>query len=155
MDVKKRLFAIVSLLLIAMVVSLVMMEKQGFSTFYEVRCDNERGEKCQPSGVTVELERDREAKRIVIEKFDHEGKRIDFVQGDDCRIPDNQNFFCQRRSLVSMDSSYTTSKRKIGEPMQWTMTAGKLLNQGEVQSRVYYADGFEFWRRRTLFGWNP
>lgn len=156
MDVKRRLFMIGSLLLISLVVTLVMMEKYGFSTFYEVRCEDGRVQKCQPNGSVVVLERDRLERRIVIEKFDFEGKRIDFSQGDDCQIPDNQNFVCLKKSSVSLDVGLVyAGKRRTAELMPWSMTSGRLLNQTEPSARAFYVDGFEFWRRRLLFGWQP
>lgn len=154
MDVKRRLFVIGTLLLTSLVVTLVMMEKYGFSTFYEVRCEEARVQKCQPSGSLVALERDRLERRIVIEKFDFEGKRIDFFQGDDCQIPDNQNFVCLKKSSVSLDIALL-GKRRPAEIVPWSMTAGRLLNLTEPSVRVFYVDGFEFWRRRLLFGWQP
>lgn len=157
MDVKKRLLLIASLLLVSMVMTLVMMEKYGFSTFYEVRCDDERGVKCAPSGGFIELERDTQTRRIVIERFDFEGKRIDFVQGDDCQIPDNQNFACLKKSRVSVEAAIinSTNRRVTIDPMPWSMSAGKLLKLDEPTARVYFVDGFEFWRRRVLLGWKP
>lgn len=154
MDVKKRLFMIGTLLLLALVTTLVMMEKYGFATFYEVRCELGRTPLCQPNGSVVLLERDFAAKRIVVEKFDFEGKRVDFAQGDECRIPDSQNFFCLKKSSVSLNVT-PNGTRQVAEVMNWSMVAGKLLNQREPSTRAFYVDGFEFWRRRLLFGWNP
>ena len=122
MDVKKRLFMIGSLLLVSLVVSLVMMEKYGFATFYEVRCEDGRVQKCQPNGSVVML----------------------------------QNFVCLKKSSVSLDVGLVfNGKRRPAELMPWSMTAGRLVNQTEPSTRAFYVDGFEFWRRRLLFGWQP
>jgi hypothetical protein len=148
---------IVTLLLVALVTVLVMMEKNGFSRYYEIRCDAmqaARADKCAPSGNVVEVLRDPLQKRVIIDKSNAQGKRVDFAQGVDCQIPDNQHFRCTKKILASLED-VVTGNRKGPEAMEWHMAAGKLLNQSEPPTRAFYVDGFELERRRLLFGWNP